>query len=422
MFCLFIVHFCILPKTLYEEDPIHFWKHKIWRCHFFFLSYINTRVQCCHSYETLTHKICSFWPNLFRMAKCLVGVMSFLTLEKHLPSVHGEVLVQWCIMIIVKGSLSSKTSKVCQTALGSSQLIQGISVLQNDVWRQWPLWPSCVHCYQTICGHSEVSNPRRPTNYRQLDKRQFEFCIRKLGSDSLSSPDCTELLHPLGTPQGDWGTEKGGVGWWGAFTCFKNLMKAGQSGLGHHHGWWDFCIPTWPGNQVTGFSLAFRKWEPTSEIQEIEKHFRTDDPGLLCQIQSCGLCPTPGQESSQLWVVHQHLPAKGLHGLKRMPSKHLRLWPASPPQQHECPNCCCHSGLPGGKLLSAGHLTPTLPPLSSLWFVSVPSSEAAVGEEAVSGHQRCWSLLWGRDIWHTSVSVVWCHGLMVCKDDQVCAC
>ena len=39
-------------------------------------------------------------------------------------------------------------------------MIQGISVRQNDVWRQWLLWPSCDRCYRTKRGQGEVS-----TNY-----------------------------------------------------------------------------------------------------------------------------------------------------------------------------------------------------------------------------------------------------------------
>lgn len=62
MFCLFIVHFCILPKTLYEEDPIHFWKHKIWRCHIFFILHQHKSAMLSQLWNTHTQ-------NLFLLAK-----------------------------------------------------------------------------------------------------------------------------------------------------------------------------------------------------------------------------------------------------------------------------------------------------------------------------------------------------------------
>ena len=38
-------------------------------------------------------------------------------LQKHF---HGDIFVQWRVPIIVRESLSSKASEVCQTALGTS--------------------------------------------------------------------------------------------------------------------------------------------------------------------------------------------------------------------------------------------------------------------------------------------------------------
>ena len=40
----------------------------------------------------------------------------FPTVQKHF---HGEIFVQCCITTIVRGSLSSNASEVCQTALGT---------------------------------------------------------------------------------------------------------------------------------------------------------------------------------------------------------------------------------------------------------------------------------------------------------------
>ena len=165
-----------------------------------------------------------------------------------------------------------------------------------------------------------------------------------------------------------------------------------------------FCIPVCPGNRTTVYSLAFPKWEPTCEIQEIEKRFQTGDRGLLHQMRSCGLCPAPGEEDSQGWVVHQHLLAQGLWGLECTPSKRWRQRPAAPPRQPKCPHRV--------QLVTQ---TPYFLGVAPCDFFSVPSSEAAVGGETVSGRRRCSSLLRGRDFWHTSVNVVWRHGHVVLK-------
>ena len=153
----------------------------------------------------------------------------------------------------------------------SSQVVQGISVRQNDVWRQWPLWLSCDRFYQTKRGQGEVSDQRRHTIYRKWDKRQFQSFFGRLKSDPPSSPGSME----------DWSRPRGGLGWSCAFTCFDNLTEAGQSGSGTSSRVTRLCTPVWPRNQPAVFSLGFSKREPTCEIQEIEKHFQTDYLGLL---------------------------------------------------------------------------------------------------------------------------------------------
>lgn len=60
---------------------------------------------------------------IFLSAKLVLGGKMFgkgdnsLKWQKHL---HGEIFMQWCIMIFVKGSLSSNASKVCQTVFETS--------------------------------------------------------------------------------------------------------------------------------------------------------------------------------------------------------------------------------------------------------------------------------------------------------------
>ena len=267
-----------------------------------------------------------------------------------------------------------------------------------------------------------MSDQRRPTNYRKWDKRQFESFIWKFGSDPPSSPECTETLRPLGAPLADKGTEDryGGVV---PLHAFKIWWRWVRVGLGHHHGWRDFF-----NTSITRKPSSSLQSEPTCEIQEIEKHFQTDDRGLLeHQIWSCGLCRAPGEEDSQRQVVHQHLPAQGLQGLEHTPSKHWHLWPVAPPRQiadHDRR----HSGLPGSgrKSHSAGH-PPTysldLAPCAFLIFLLAPcgfflfplESEAAVQGEAFSGRRRCStsSLLWERDFRHTSVNVLFIYWRLI---------
>ena len=116
-------------------------------------------------------------------------------------------------------------------------------------------------------------------------------------------------------------------------------------------------------------------------------------------------------------AVHQHLPAQGHRGLECKPSKQRQPLPAAPPRQLKCPHLRRHSWLPGSESRSAGHPDPLFPRLSPLWFLSVPSSEAAIEVEVVSRHRRCWSLFRGCDFWHASVNVVLRHGHVVWKDD-----
>ena len=155
----------------YEEDPIKFWMRKTW-WRYNKLFNINKR---CNVFTVMTHKnkkiILFVFAKHFIAGKCLVRVTAFPTMQKHF---YGEIFVQWCITIIVRGSLSSSASLwgPFSIVIYSSQVVQGISVRQNNVWRQWRLRSSCDRCCRTNRGQGEVSDKRRPTNYRKWDKRQ----------------------------------------------------------------------------------------------------------------------------------------------------------------------------------------------------------------------------------------------------------
>ena len=103
---------------MYEEDPINFRKCTIWWDppwkNFFFLF---PAIQSAMS-PKLWHKkaFSAYGPNLFDTIKCLVTVTAFQIQQKH-P--YREIFVHWSFTIIVRGSLSSNVSKVCQTALGT---------------------------------------------------------------------------------------------------------------------------------------------------------------------------------------------------------------------------------------------------------------------------------------------------------------
>ena len=117
------------------------------------------------------------------------------------------------------------------------------------------------------------------------------------------------------------------------------------------------------------------------------------------------------------WYINLCLPKVSL-----WLSKQRHPGSAAPPQQCKWPHPCHHSWLPGRKMPSAGHPDPVFSRVSPLSFLSVPSREAAVEGEVVSGRQRCSCLFQGHDLWHASVNMVWHHGHMVWKDDQAHAC
>ena len=114
----------------------------------------------------------------------------------------------------------------------SSQVVQGISVRQNDAWRQWPLWPTCDRCYRTKRGQGEVSDQRGPTNY----------IIWVYGS-----------IAPV-RYQTSWPRNRGEVEWSGVFTCFENVAETGQSGSG-----------TW--SLVTRLLYTSMTQKPSSSLQ-----------------------------------------------------------------------------------------------------------------------------------------------------------
>ena len=90
----------------------------------------------------------------------------------------------------------------------SSQVVRGISVRQNDVWRRWPLWQIYDRCYRAKRGQGEASDQKKTTNYTKWDTRQFQSFIEKVESDLPSPPGSMEALRPLGAPPADWENQK----------------------------------------------------------------------------------------------------------------------------------------------------------------------------------------------------------------------
>ena len=66
--------------------------------------------------------------------------------------------------------------------------------------------------YRTKRGRDEASDQRKPINYRQWHKRQFESFIGKFASYPSLSRGCMEALRPLGAPPADQGTEENSDG------------------------------------------------------------------------------------------------------------------------------------------------------------------------------------------------------------------
>ena len=150
------------------------------------------------------------------MAECLIRETALQILHKHL---QRDIFMWWCIMTIIRGSLSSKASKVCQTTLGTSlhrslqfttgtrnllqqeQRLETVSVvailwplLPDKTWPRWSVWTVWIFHWDDI---TRV--------YRSV--------------------------AAVGCPS-SWLRNREWVGWSGAFTCFKNMMEADQSGSG----------------------------------------------------------------------------------------------------------------------------------------------------------------------------------------------
>lgn len=124
----------------------------------------------------------------------------------------------------------------------------------NSIWRWWLLLPK-----KTWPKWSASSKKTH-----ELQKiRQFESFTRKLGSEPPSSPGCAVVLHPLGAPPADQGTE------------------SGQSEVVPSH-----SLKIWCKNFRLSYNTTYQcdletterssVWrcmlEPTCKIQEIKKH------------------------------------------------------------------------------------------------------------------------------------------------------
>lgn len=90
-----------------------------------------------------------------------------------------------------------------------------------------------------------------------------------------------ETMDPLGAPPADRRTEDEGEGR-GPYCHAVNFRRteAGQTGCGRTSS----RVTRLPKTSMTrSLQSGFCRWEPTCEIQQIEKDFQTDDLGLLRQ-------------------------------------------------------------------------------------------------------------------------------------------
>ena len=179
-----------------------------------------------------------------------------------------------------------------------------------------------------------------------------------------------------------------------------------RMGLGHRDGWRHFCDSVWPGNYESSVWLfpgenppmKFKRsrWSLSSVMWPLSRfrRERLSAPRGTCQLKIF-----------EVWSAC--LPDSGTYGLLL---------------HHD--NASAHTAVATLNYLEENPLSwssthPVFPGLSPLWFLFVLSSEATFEGEAVWGRRRCSSLLRGRDFWHPSVNVVWCHGHRVWKDDIV---
>ena len=163
-------HRYLLLFILYEDDPIHFLMCKIW-WHQNKLFHIS--IECnvsivitpshTHNLQLLSAKLVLDDKN--------VWLTAFPTVQK-----RGESFVQWCITIIVRGSLTSNASKIYETVWGpfSSRytfdkwheefqlgwtkfkdrdrcgLPETVANIPNKTWPRWSVWSKKTDKLQTV--------------------------------------------------------------------------------------------------------------------------------------------------------------------------------------------------------------------------------------------------------------------------------
>ena len=83
------------------------------------------------------------------MANCLVRVTAFLILQKHL---HREIFLQWCIIIIIRGSLSSKSFQSLSDYFGDQ------SASRSTVYNWYKEFQFSWTTFEDIdhCGHPVI--------------------------------------------------------------------------------------------------------------------------------------------------------------------------------------------------------------------------------------------------------------------------
>ena len=129
---------------------------------------------------------CSFWTNLFEMAKYLVRVVAFSTLQKPPQrEIHAVMYDDYCNGKYLQQNFPSLSNCFWDLSLPQSTVHTWYKAFHfGKVSFEVSDHPLTI-ATKLKCGQCEGSDQRRPTSYRKWDqaKREFQSFIRELGSD-----------------------------------------------------------------------------------------------------------------------------------------------------------------------------------------------------------------------------------------------
>ena len=89
----------------------------------------------------------------------------------------------------------------------------------------------------------------------------------------------------------------------------KNWRRKVSLCLGHHNRRWNLGLPMRPWDEATVGGVGLPRWEPTSEIQQKQKCFQTNDRLFLCKMLPCCHHTALGLKGGYGWLVCQPLHA-----------------------------------------------------------------------------------------------------------------